>query len=151
MSTDKYLIRHLQPADYNKGFLELLQTLTEVNKDDFTYEDFCNQIDKRQQCNTHTIVIEETSTNKIVATGSLVVELKFIHGLSSVGHVEDVVVDKSKQRQGLGKMIVNELVNLSKQNSCYKTILDCSENNMYFYLKCQFVKKDVHMVMYQKN
>lgn len=34
----------------------------------------------------------------------------------------------------------------AKEVGCYKVILDCSEDNVNFYQKCGFTKKEVQMV-----
>ena len=49
------------------------------------------------------IVIEELSSKKIVASGSVFVEKKFIRGCGSVGHIEDIVVDDSQRGKNFGK------------------------------------------------
>ena len=44
----------------------------------------------------------ERTTERIVATGTLLVELKFHRGCGSVGHIEDVVVDAAYRGSKLG-------------------------------------------------
>jgi glucosamine-phosphate N-acetyltransferase len=79
---------------------------------------------------TLTLVIEDQSTNVIIASGSLVQERKFIRNQGYCGHIEDIVVHKTYRRQNLGFIIVDGLTKLAFQNKdMYKVILDCSENN----------------------
>lgn len=83
-----------------------------------------------------------------IATGTLLIEPKFIHNCSFVAHIEDIVVDQSYCGQGLGKFLVNHLIKIAKQNNCYKVILDCSPNNEGFYQKSGFENKGTHMALY---
>jgi glucosamine-phosphate N-acetyltransferase len=56
---------------------------------------------QRQQC-SYVTVIEDTRRARIVASGTLVVEYKFLRGCSHAGHIEDVVVDSEQRGTGLG-------------------------------------------------
>eukprot|EP00660_Eupelagonema_oceanica_P006631 gene6631-22998_t len=90
-SCEKYTVRHLTRSDYHRGFLELLSQLTTVG--DVTAEEFGRRFDEIEQSRaTHNVVvIEDVSTSRVVAAGSVVIELKFIHGCGRVGHIEDIV------------------------------------------------------------
>jgi len=92
------------------------------------------------------IVIEEESSHKIVALGTILIELKFIHEASSVGHIEDIVVHDSMRGKNMGRLIIEQLKELGKQAGCYKIILNCAERNIGFYEKLGFTKKEVEMV-----
>jgi glucosamine-phosphate N-acetyltransferase len=85
---------------------------------------------------------------KIIATATLLIELKFIRNCSKCGHIEDVVVDSSYRGLRLGLRVVEALITAAKDSGCYKVILDCSENNAPFYEKCGLVKKEIQMVRY---
>ena len=71
--------------------------------------------------------------------------------MGSVGHIEDIVVDKNIRGSGLGRIIIEHLVNFGFKNNCYKIILDCSEKNKKFYEKLGFQKKEIQMVNYIKS
>lgn len=60
---------------------------------------------------------------KIVASGTLVMERKFIRGCGKVGHLEDIVVEKTLQGTGVGKKLINVLVELSESLGAYKVSL----------------------------
>ena len=137
--------RYLQKDDYNKGYLDLLSQLTEVNKNKITYQKFCNFIDT---LNENHIIIVITINNKLVASGTLLIENKIIHGISKVGHIEGIVVDGNSRGLGLGKHIINYITNLAEKNECYKVILNCKEENCGFYEKCGYEKKEFEMVKY---
>jgi len=143
-----YQIRKLELSDKDKGFIELLKQLTvcdSVSDKDFQgrFEELARLGDDHLIC-----VIEDSRSGKIVATGSVFIERKFIRNCGKVGHVEDVVVDSMARGSQLGKKVVEFLTNHASSMGCYKVILDCSEQNIPFYEKCGFKKKEVQMVKY---
>lgn len=79
-------------------------------------------------------VLEEGGQVKAAAT--LLIEPKLLHNARSVGHIEDVVVDKASRGRGYGKILIRFLVAMAQQQNCYKVILDCSDNNIGFYKQC---------------
>lgn len=85
---------------------------------------------------------------KIVGTGALIVERKFIHNLGLVGHIEDIAVAKDQQGKKLGLRIIQALDYVAEKVGCYKTILDCSEANEGFYVKCGFKRAGLEMAHY---
>ena len=135
----------LNKNDYYNGFLQLLEQLTVVNSNQISYANFCEQYDNLKN---EIYIIKNNLTNKIVATGSIFIEPKFIRNLSSVAHIEDIVVDKEYRGYGLGKLIINYLTNIAKDKKCYKVILDCSDDNIGFYENCGFTKKGNEMALY---
>lgn len=84
----------------------------------------------------------------MLACGTLVLERKLIRNCGVCGHVEDVVVDSSARGRGVGKLLLAALTDLARQRGCYKVILDCSEDNVEFYTKCGFKRKEVQMALY---
>jgi len=78
----------------------------------------------------YVISIVDRATDKIVATGSLFIERKFLRGLGSVGHIEDIAVSKDMQGKKLGLRVIQTLVAISEKVGCYKTILNCSDENV---------------------
>jgi glucosamine-phosphate N-acetyltransferase len=84
------------------------------------------------------IVILDVNSDKIVAVGTLFIERKFLRGLGSVGHIEDIAVDKSQQGKKLGLRIIQALTHISESSGCYKTILNCSDANIRQYLALSF-------------
>ncbi len=137
--------RNLQKSDFNFGYLDLLSQLTEVNKNNISFKKFSNFIDKLNENHKIIIII---NNNKIIATGTLLIENKIIHSISKVGHIEDIVVDSNSKGLGIGKQIVTYLTNLAKENNCYKVILNCNDHNVGFYQKCGYQKKETQMVKY---
>ncbi|KAL0483030.1 glucosamine-phosphate N-acetyltransferase [Acrasis kona] len=138
-------LRMLENEDYDKGFLLILSQLATVG--DVSKDMFKKRMEhmKNTQNTYFTVVVEDLDKKKIIATASLIVELKFAHGCSKVGHIEDVVVDETYRGYKLGKRVIEELKSIATKQGCYKTILDCSEKNVPFYQSCGFVKKELQM------
>ncbi len=140
-----FTITQLQKNDYYNGFLQLLEQLTTVNSNEISYDDFSKYIDKIK---SKVFIIKNDSNDKIIATATALIENKFIHKLSSVCHIEDVVIDVEHRNNGLGKKMINHCVEYAKSKGCYKIILNCSEKNVQFYEKCGFTTKNVEMSLY---
>ncbi|GMH09923.1 hypothetical protein Nepgr_011764 [Nepenthes gracilis] len=144
----EHIVRKLQITDKSKGFIELLQQLTICDLiSDKEFQDRFQELSAYGD--DHIIcVIEDNDSGKIVATGSLFIEKKFIRNCGKAAHIEDVVVDSSVRGLHLGKKIIGYLTQHAESMGCYKVILDCSEENRAFYEKCGFKKKEIQMVKY---
>ncbi|KYQ91353.1 glucosamine 6-phosphate N-acetyltransferase [Tieghemostelium lacteum] len=147
VDNDNIEFRSLEITDYEKGFSEVLQQLTEAK---FEKSKFIERYLQMKQYNDtyFVIVAEDKSSGKIVAAGSLIVEKKFIRGVTSCGHIEDIVVDKTYRGKNLGLKIIQQLKHLGKIMGCYKLILDCDEKNEKFYAKNGFERKAIMMAVY---
>jgi glucosamine-phosphate N-acetyltransferase len=140
-------IKKLDETDFDFGYLELLENLTTVG--DISKEKAIQQFYKiNKNDNIEIYVIFDASSNKIVASGTLLVEDKFIHQCGKVGHIEDIVVNPKYRGMGLGKKIITHLTERAKELECYKIILDCAEKNTEFYQKCGFSIKGIQMSIY---
>jgi glucosamine-phosphate N-acetyltransferase len=138
--------RRIETSDYYKDYLLLLEQLTIVEKEKINYEQFKNFVESLS--NNHIIIIVIEDNNKTIGAGTLLIENKIIHNMGSVGHIEGLIIHNNYRKLGLGKKIIDELVNISIKANCYKTILDCSEKNSNFYEKLGFSKKEIQMVKY---
>lgn len=92
------LVRQLETADFDKGFLGLLGQLTSVGT--VTKENFLERLVDIRAGPEYVFVVEENG--KIVATGTLLVERKFARGCGLCGHIEDIVVDAGQRGRGMG-------------------------------------------------
>ncbi|EME49511.1 hypothetical protein DOTSEDRAFT_143570 [Dothistroma septosporum NZE10] len=142
-----YSIRPLERSDFDYGFLDVLRVLTHVGE--VTKPEFEERFDqmKAGAGGYHVLVILD-GDRKIVGTGALIVERKFIHHLGLVGHIEDIAVAKDQQGKKLGLRIIQALDYVAENVGCYKTILDCSEANEGFYVKCGFKRAGLEMAHY---
>ncbi|KXX78826.1 Glucosamine 6-phosphate N-acetyltransferase [Madurella mycetomatis] len=148
-----YKLRPLRRSDYDTGYLDCLRVLTTVGE--IGQEQFEERYDwlAKQNGSYFILIIEDTNASppKVVGTGALLVERKFIHNLGSVGHIEDIAVAKDQQGKKLGLRIIEALDFIAKQTGCYKTILDCSEHNEGFYVKCGFRRVGLEMAHYHEG
>lgn len=82
---------------------------------------------------------------KVIGAGTLLIEQKFIHGASFLGHIEDVVIRKECQGKGIGSLIVGALIAEAAESGCYRVNLDCSNGNMPFYARHGFKPHGIEM------
>lgn len=143
-----FQFRPLQATDYAKGYPQLLAALTEVGElSEATFQTTLQRISS--QPDTYVIlVLEETETGALAASGTLLLEQKFVHNARKVGHIEDIVVSPAFERRGLGRKLIETLHRIAKGKGCYKVILDCSEDVVGFYEKCGLVRKGFEMAHY---
>lgn len=142
-----YSCRPLQRADYHAGFLDVLRVLTTVG--DISEEKWDERFEwMAKRGDEYFLLVIVDGEGKIVGTGALVVERKFIHNLGLVGHIEDIAVAKDQQGKKLGLRIIQALDYVAEKVGCYKTILDCSEANEGFYVKCGFKRAGLEMAHY---
>ncbi|KAL6856649.1 acetyltransferase [Trichoderma novae-zelandiae] len=147
-----YQLRALRRSDYDSGFLECLRVLTTVG--DISEEKFQKQYDNMLAREDYYIIVIEDTTrekNSVVATGALIVEHKFIHSLGKVGHIEDIAVAKDQQGKKLGLRLIQALDYVADKIGCYKSILDCSDANEGFYVKCGFRRAGLQMAHYYEG
>lgn len=141
-----YKISSLKKEDINHNYIKLLNQLSNTCQ----YKVNCKLIDNFYSSlnNNHIIkVIKNKHDLVIVGTVTIIKEHKILHNFGKVGHIEDVVVDKRLRGSGLGK----KLIEIAKKEceDCYKIILNCSDDNIDFYKKCGFEKKQNQMVIYK--
>ncbi|KAF2666178.1 glucosamine 6-phosphate N-acetyltransferase [Microthyrium microscopicum] len=149
-----YTIRPLCAADFSEGFLDVLRVLTTVG--DISEQQFADRYAYMKKHNdAYFLVVVEDSARpqgmRCVGTGCLVVERKFIHELGLVGHIEDIAVAKDQQGKKLGLRLIQALDGVAEAVGCYKTILDCSDANEGFYVKCGYKRAGLEMAHYYKK
>jgi glucosamine-phosphate N-acetyltransferase len=125
-------IREIKYSDYNLGYLNLIKQLSKFETN-ISYLEFCNYIDLHKNYKIFVMIQD----NSIVGCGSFFI-LEKIH-TNPIGQIEDVVIDENFRGLGLGKKIIDYILEygLNKTN-CYKIVLNCSVTNLGFYEKCGF-------------
>lgn len=137
--------RRIEVGDYDKGFIGLLEQLSKVGN--VSKDAFAKTVNERNKNPLHRTYVGEKD-GKIVCSASLLIEPKFFRECKYTGHIEDVVVDKSMRKTGVGKMMITKLIEEARNNNCYNVILDCRDHNVGFYEKCGLHKHANEMVVY---
>ena len=138
---DSIKIRILNKDDYSQYF----DLINIFRKTYFTKEDFLNNLLKINN-NSNIWVIE--LNNKLIATGTLLYEYKFIHNISKIAHIEDICVDNNYRGKNYGKILTKHLIDEAKKENCYKVTLYCKEDLENFYKSCNMEKNGVQMAIY---
>ena len=86
--------------------------------------------------------------NKIVGMITLLIEQKLVHNGATVAHIEDLVVDKDYQKQGIATELMQHCLSQLRPDTCYKVILDCKGELAPFYEKLGFKETNVQMSRY---
>lgn len=129
------LLREIEREDLNTSYLELLNELSpsshKVNfdKEWFTFNS-----------NDDHYILVVSHHSRIVGTASLLLERKLDGRIA--GHIEDVIVSRPQRSAGLGRMLINGLIEIAKREQCYKIVLNCSDKNIPFYSKFGFFYSD---------
>lgn len=136
---ESLLVRPLRESDYDRGFLQLLEGLTEVGN--VSREQFREQFNLMKSSNGiyYTTVIVDTTIDRIVAASTLFMERKFIRGCALRARLEDVVVNPNYRGKQLGKCIVELVTNLGHALGAYKMTLDCKDKLIPFYQTLGYV------------
>lgn len=145
MNSPNLSFRKLQITDFKKNYIGLLSQLTSVGN--ITENDFINIFNKLDS-NTHIYVYEDIEAQKIIGSATLLFEQKFIHNGGLVAHLEDVVVDSESRGFRIGQRLIQKIIEIAKQNNCYKIIADCKTELLPFYSKNNFEKKGEQIAIY---
>jgi len=143
MNSTNIVFRKLQKSDFHKNYIQLLSQLS--NTGNITEEQFSNIF---QNLNSHIYVFEDVEAQKIIASATLLFEQKFIHNGGIVAHLEDVVVDSESRGFRIGQKLIQNIIEIAKENNCYKIIADCKTSLLPFYAKNNFQKKDNQIAIY---
>jgi glucosamine-phosphate N-acetyltransferase len=145
MSNSDYTIRLLEPSDYFKGFLDLINTFTR-NPETKSYDDFCKILDIIHKQNSLIYVIEDKT--KIISSIKLIIEQKLHNNFKSVLHLEDIVTHTDYRKQGLATKLIQYAIDIGKLNNCYKIVLCSNPDNERFYINQGFIKKGTEFSLY---
>ena len=135
-------------SEINNQYTELLSSLTKADK--LSNDFFLQKIEEISTMGEIIICYYIDSIDKIhiIGTGTIIYEPKIIHNGKYVGHIEDIVVSEKHRNLGIARSILTELKKHAYVKDCYKVILDCSEENIKFYEKNDFIYKGAQMAVY---
>ena len=94
---------------------------------------------------------DPSSITMVVCEGDTIIGVASIHIIyklsRTLGLIEDVAVNKDHRGKGIGKSLVEKLIEIGKQKNCDKIVLNTSEKNSKFYEKIGFEKNEIQMVI----
>jgi glucosamine-phosphate N-acetyltransferase len=137
-------IRELHITDYSE-YLRLINIFRETF---FTEEQFIEMLKIMKIMKTNSIIIVLELENRLIGTGTILFENKFIHNISKIAHIEDICIDTEFRGKGYGTLLVNHLIEYSKKNGCYKVTLYCKEHLEKFYNSSGLIKNGIQMAVY---
>ena len=136
------IVRRIQRMDVNNGLVDVLNNLSPTSDAKRLARTYWQWSKGRKAV----YVAIDDSINKVIGTGSIFIEHKPTHDPSKpVGHIEDVVVLKSREKEGVGTKIMQALIAHAKSFYCRKIILSCTLDNTSYYAKFGFVSSEVSM------
>lgn len=103
---------------------------------------------KRMPENQNIYFYINNETNEIIGAITLIIEQKLIHNGAKAGHIEDLVVLDKYRSCGIGGFLLEYVIQLARDNNCYKVILDCDDKIEKYYIKKGFIKKGNYMGCY---
>ena len=122
------------------SIIEILQSISDYIPNEKDYDEIWDKF--QSQTNYFGLVALDKKLD-VVGYGSLFI-LRNIRG-GKMGQIEDITVHPDFREKGIGKLLINALVEISHKEKCYKVSLSCKENNLAFYQKCDFVKSGISL------
>ena len=105
---------------------------------------FDNPVNNNYLNDPNSITFVMSDNKAILGVASLHIIEKLTRKL---GLIEDVAVSKNNRGLGIGKKLVEKLIQNGKEKKCDKIVLSSSEKNSEFYEKMGFQKKELSMVI----
>lgn len=128
---------------HENDYEEFKTLLNDFRETEFSYDDFVKILSELK--NTDIIICKKNGS--LIGTITVLYETKFIFGICTVAHIEDLCVKHEYRNTGIGKMLVKNAIEIAKEKKCYKVTLSCSIDIEPFYLKCGFEKRGFQMSM----
>ena len=138
------IIKELEKDYLIDSFFDTLSNLTEIGKDVYNKEFSQKILEKIKNAGNIRIFVAMKDSD-IVGSITAIIEQKFIHNGGKICHIEDVVTRKGFEKLGIGSQLVEKVLELAKNEKCYKVILNCSDYNSKFYENLGFYKHDIGM------
>lgn len=135
--TDSFVFTEISKEDDYNGYLGIMYEFSALShsniaKKEVSYEDFQKYIEKE-----HVKIMVIYDNKKIIGAGTIF-RLDKLHN-HPVAQIEDVIITEEYRKYGLGKQLVEKLVEIGIYDfKCYKVILNCLDKNVGFYEKCNF-------------
>ena len=128
-------IRELAHTDYNQ--------VIEIWKKSFS-NNFDKEINATYLSDPSSVTLVSVDNDTITGVASLHIIKKLTRTL---GLIEDVAVNENYRGKGIGKKLVEKLIEIASEKGCDKTVLNSSEKNSEFYEKIGFEKNEIQMII----
>jgi phosphinothricin acetyltransferase len=128
-------IRELKTTDYSQ--------VIQIWKESFSNK-FDQEINTKYLSDPNSITLVSVDNNTITGVASLHIINKLTRTL---GLIEDVAVNENYRGKGIGKKLVQKLIELASDKKCDKIVLNSSEKNSTFYKKIGFEKNQIQMII----
>lgn len=138
-------LRLIEPHDYYKGFLELLTEIGPVEPIDIIQ--FTTYVVNLHNNYKQIWVVEDKRYNIIIGSITLTLENNLFNKMGKYCRIEDLVVHDGIRKCGLGRTLVNHILKIAREISCFRVILNCNEKNINFYENCGFQNDKVEMTI----
>lgn len=138
MTAVEIKIQRMQRSEHSR-VIQLLQLVSKYEPKNIELDQIWEEVD--QQDNMVSVVAYHS--DELAGFGSIAFATKVRGG--AVGYLEDIVVNPSFQKLGIGQLIVDELFHYATLRGCYKVSLCCAADNIGFYENCGYIKSGVVM------
>jgi|AP95_1055475.scaffolds.fasta_scaffold32122_1 glucosamine-phosphate N-acetyltransferase len=137
MENEEFTIRKVESKDLDELLILLYQLSPLSIEDTVSKENIQAILEKIINDSNYSICVFEKD-GKLLGTGTLLIQMNLSHGGKPYAHIENVVTDMNARGQGIGGKTIDHLVEIAKQNNCYKVLLNCNKDNTSFYAKHNF-------------
>jgi len=138
-------LRLIEPHDYYKGFLELLTEIGPVEPIDIIQ--FTTYVVNLHNNYKQIWVVEDKRYDIIIGSITLILENNLFNKMGKYCRIEDLVVHDGIRKCGLGRTLVNHILKIAREISCFRVVLNCNEKNINFYENCGFKHDKVEMTI----
>jgi glucosamine-phosphate N-acetyltransferase len=139
-----FSLNELTQNDIFDGYFELINYFTRDLKIDKM--DLMGYFKEIQNNSFRTFVVKYNG--QIIGTAKIVLERKAHNNCKMMGSIQDFVVHEEYRNYGIGKLLMERLVEVGRENECYKIILSCNDDLVGFYEKMDFKRKGNEMCIY---
>ena len=144
---NSFKIQSIKKLDISEQFfnnyINLIKTFRVTN---ITFNNFIEIINELP--NNHDIFVLLKDNYEIVGTITTIIERKIINNGKCVCHIEDLIIYPHHKGKNYGTQLLEFTKIYSRENGCYKIILNCSLDISNFYLKNNFKQNNVEMSYY---
>mmetsp|Transcript_1365 Transcript_1365/g.3178 ORF Transcript_1365/g.3178 Transcript_1365/m.3178 type:complete len:347 (+) Transcript_1365:103-1143(+) len=133
------VLRLLVEGDFERGFLDLIDS--EVKREDCVQ--FLDGMHREGLYFIYVLELDIHESKTLVGTGTLLLEKKLTHNTCKLAHIENIFVDAQYRGKGLGKLIVQSIIEKAEDEGCYRLDLTCTKELVPYYNRLGFLREQV--------